>query len=171
VSHCSQLILPYQNEPGGNRGADPGYRWPPGRPEAQSDNRPYLSPVQRIDIGLIHSIASNMLQFINRAGPTYVTEYPILASSSRHPDGSDRRMNAFGDLSPGLIRTKLQRPRLGQDLIQRPRLIERLNDGLDRKLTLISAQAGAGKTTLLVQFPDRHKPGCQLHLIDGRKIG
>lgn len=51
-----------------------------------------------------------------------------------------------------LIFTKLQRPRVRADDIPRSHLIERLNRGLDRKLTLISAQAGAGKTTLLVQW-------------------
>jgi heat shock protein HslJ len=50
------------------------------------------------------------------------------------------------------IRTKLQRPRLPEDLVPRPRLLERLRRGLDRKLTLISAQAGAGKSTLLAQW-------------------
>ena len=34
----------------------------------------------------------------------------------------------------------------------RPRLIERLNAGLHRKLTLISAPAGFGKTTLLSEW-------------------
>ena len=33
-------------------------------------------------------------------------------------------------------------------LVSRPRLIERLNAGLHRKLTLISAPAGFGKATL-----------------------
>jgi LuxR family maltose regulon positive regulatory protein len=37
-------------------------------------------------------------------------------------------------------------------LVPRPRLIERLNAGLDRKLTLISASAGFGKTTLLSEW-------------------
>jgi LuxR family maltose regulon positive regulatory protein len=34
-------------------------------------------------------------------------------------------------------------------VVPRPRLIERLNEGLHRKLTLIAAPAGFGKTTLL----------------------
>jgi LuxR family maltose regulon positive regulatory protein len=51
-----------------------------------------------------------------------------------------------------LIRTKLHRPRLSGDLISRLRLLDRLNAGLDRKLTLISSMAGTGKTTLLVQW-------------------
>jgi len=37
-------------------------------------------------------------------------------------------------------------------LVPRPRLIERLNAGLHRKLTLISAPAGYGKTTLLSEW-------------------
>ena len=53
-----------------------------------------------------------------------------------------------------LIRTKLQPPRLPADLIHRWRLLDRLQAGLDRKLTLISAQAGAGKTALLAQGLD-----------------
>jgi transposase len=36
--------------------------------------------------------------------------------------------------------------------VPRPRLIERLNAGLGRKLTLISAPAGFGKTTLLIKM-------------------
>ncbi|MEA3396097.1 MAG: tetratricopeptide repeat protein, partial [Chloroflexota bacterium] len=41
-----------------------------------------------------------------------------------------------------------QRPRL----VSRPRLIERLREGLTRRLTLVSAPAGYGKTTLLAHF-------------------
>jgi LuxR family maltose regulon positive regulatory protein len=36
--------------------------------------------------------------------------------------------------------------------VERPRLIERLNEGLHRKLTLISAPAGFGKTTLVSEW-------------------
>lgn len=37
-------------------------------------------------------------------------------------------------------------------MVSRPRLIERLNEGLHRKLTLVSAPAGFGKTTLLSEW-------------------
>lgn len=48
-----------------------------------------------------------------------------------------------------LIQTKLLIPPVRPNLVVRPRLIERLNRGLFRSLTLISAPPGYGKTTLL----------------------
>ena len=48
-----------------------------------------------------------------------------------------------------LLQTKLYIPPIRPELVPRPRLIERLNEGLHRKLTLISAPAGFGKTTLV----------------------
>ena len=52
-------------------------------------------------------------------------------------------------MSGDLLQTKLYAPRLRPALVPRPRLIERLNQGLVGKLTLISAPAGFGKTTLV----------------------
>jgi LuxR family maltose regulon positive regulatory protein len=51
-----------------------------------------------------------------------------------------------------LFRTKLYMPRLAADLVERPHLHTRLDRGLDRKLTLVSAPAGYGKTTLIVHW-------------------
>lgn len=53
-----------------------------------------------------------------------------------------------------LLSTKLYIPPVRQDLVSRPRLIERLSDGLHRGhwLTLVSAPAGFGKTTLLSEW-------------------
>jgi LuxR family maltose regulon positive regulatory protein len=48
-----------------------------------------------------------------------------------------------------LLQTKLHIPPIRPELVSRPRPIERLNAGLDRKLTLVSAPAGFGKTTLV----------------------
>jgi LuxR family transcriptional regulator, maltose regulon positive regulatory protein len=52
-------------------------------------------------------------------------------------------------MSTPILATKLYRPRLRPNLVSRLHLIERLNAGLHRKLTLISAPAGFGKTTLV----------------------
>ncbi len=51
-----------------------------------------------------------------------------------------------------LIQTKIQPPRTSDKLIDRPRLREKLDQGLRRKLVLVSAPAGYGKTTLLVSW-------------------
>src|SRR5258708_11366775 len=48
-----------------------------------------------------------------------------------------------------LLATKFFVPTSSHPLIPRPHLIDLLNEGLRRKLTLISAPAGFGKTTLV----------------------
>ena len=48
-----------------------------------------------------------------------------------------------------ILETKLTRPRVPRDLVARPRLLERLNAGLDGAMTLVIAPAGFGKTTLV----------------------
>lgn len=50
------------------------------------------------------------------------------------------------------IRTKLLVPQILRTLVARPRLIEQLNTGHERKLTLVSAPAGFGKTTLVAHW-------------------
>ena len=51
-----------------------------------------------------------------------------------------------------ILSTKLFIPRPRSILVSRPRLTERLNAGLDGKLTLVAAPAGFGKTTLLSEW-------------------
>jgi LuxR family maltose regulon positive regulatory protein len=53
---------------------------------------------------------------------------------------------------PEILSTKLYVPHTRQELVPRPRLIERLNEGLNRKMTLLSAPAGFGKTTLVSEW-------------------
>src|SRR3954447_426818 len=52
-------------------------------------------------------------------------------------------------MSTLILTTKLYIPPPPSKVVLRPRLIEQLNAGLQRKLTLISAPAGFGKTTLV----------------------
>jgi len=54
--------------------------------------------------------------------------------------------------SPPILITKLYIPPSRSEFVPRPRLIKRLNEGLDRKLTLVSAPAGFGKTTLIANW-------------------
>jgi LuxR family maltose regulon positive regulatory protein len=55
-------------------------------------------------------------------------------------------------MSTPILATKLYIPPPRPKAVLRPRLVERLNEGLHRKLTLISAPAGFGKTTLVSEW-------------------
>ncbi len=67
-----------------------------------------------------------------------------------------------------ILQTKLYIPPIRPELVSRPRLIERLNEGLHRKLTLISAPAGFGKTTLVSEWvAGCERPAAWLSLDEG----
>ncbi len=55
-------------------------------------------------------------------------------------------------MSTPILATKLYIPPPRPEVVPRPRLTERLNEGLHRKLTLISTPAGFGKTTLISEW-------------------
>ncbi|MBN2470417.1 MAG: LuxR family transcriptional regulator, partial [Anaerolineae bacterium] len=55
-------------------------------------------------------------------------------------------------MTTSILATKLYVPKPRSGVIPRAHLIERLNQGLGGKLTLISAPAGFGKTTLVSEW-------------------
>src|SRR4028119_1765651 len=55
-------------------------------------------------------------------------------------------------MSATILATKLFVPPPRPKVVLRPRLIERLDEGLHRRLTLVSAPAGFGKSTLLGEW-------------------
>ena len=65
------------------------------------------------------------------------------------------KCDEYQHLTP--LRTKLCVPPLRSSWISRLRLFKRMDEGFERKLTLISAPAGFGKTTRLVDWVHRHK--------------
>jgi LuxR family transcriptional regulator, maltose regulon positive regulatory protein len=68
-------------------------------------------------------------------------------------------------MSAPILATKLYVPPTRPQAVPRPRLIERLDEGLRRKLTLISAPAGFGKTTLISEWvAGRQRPAAWLSL-------
>ena len=67
-----------------------------------------------------------------------------------------------------LLLTKLYIPRAHPDLVERPWLIERLNEGLRRNLTLVSAPAGYGKTTSLSTWIGKTRMPCAWVSLDER---
>jgi LuxR family maltose regulon positive regulatory protein len=71
-------------------------------------------------------------------------------------------------MSTPILATKLYIPRLRPNVVRRPRLLERLNEGLHRNLTLISAPAGFGKTTLVSEWVEGiEQPAAWLSLDEG----
>ena len=111
-----------------------------------------------IHLGHSHTLTLERLQaaaqaFAGEHDPGEQTSVPSRQNgSNRLPRRPSPRIALDVDHSTSLIHTKLYRPRLGSDLIPRPRLIERLNAGLGGKVTLVCAPAGYGKTTLLVAW-------------------
>lgn len=64
------------------------------------------------------------------------------------PNGARERQS----MAMPVLVTKLFIPRPRPNVVFRPRLIERLNEGLHRDLSLISAPAGFGKTTFVSEW-------------------
>src|SRR5829696_9054884 len=57
----------------------------------------------------------------------------------------------------GLLATKLHLPQPPPGFVARPRLVDRLDEGLARELTLVCAPAGFGKTSLLADWSRRRE--------------
>jgi LuxR family maltose regulon positive regulatory protein len=71
-------------------------------------------------------------------------------------------------MSAPILATKLYVPPPRPEAVPRPRLIERLNDGLRCRLTLVCAPAGFGKTTLLGEWvATLPRPAAWLSLDEG----
>jgi LuxR family transcriptional regulator, maltose regulon positive regulatory protein len=71
-------------------------------------------------------------------------------------------------MSTPILATKLFLPPPRPRVVPRPRLVERLNEGLHGKLTLVSAPAGFGKTTLVSEWlAGCERPAAWLSLDEG----
>ena len=57
-------------------------------------------------------------------------------------------------MAPSLLRTKFHKPILGDRILLRPRLMQRLDDALAAKVTLVTAPAGYGKSTVVGSWID-----------------
>ncbi len=67
-----------------------------------------------------------------------------------------------------ILTTKLHIPPARPNLVARPRLITRLNEGLTRPLTLISAPPGFGKTTLVTPWLEQQPLPAAWYSLDER---
>ncbi len=86
--------------------------------------------------------------------PSHAIDRPVGSGSRREASKTNTTSSAElldADLTPAFV-TKILLPRRRADVLSRPRLLEFLNQHLDRKLLLVCAPPGYGKTTLLVDF-------------------
>jgi LuxR family transcriptional regulator, maltose regulon positive regulatory protein len=67
-------------------------------------------------------------------------------------------------LTTSILTTKLYIPPTRPNLVPRQRLLEKLDKGLQRKLTLISAPAGFGKTTLVTEWLDNLRSDAKIKI-------
>ncbi len=81
------------------------------------------------------------------------------SSINNSSGGASPEINVKWDENQHLtpLRTKLCVPPLRSSWITRSRLVKRMGEGFEGKLTLISAPAGFGKTTLLVDWIHKYK--------------
>jgi LuxR family transcriptional regulator, maltose regulon positive regulatory protein len=71
-------------------------------------------------------------------------------------------------MSTPILATKLYLPQPQPRVVLRPRLIEQLDEGMDRRLTLVCAPAGFGKTTLVSEWlAGSERPAAWLSLVEG----
>jgi hypothetical protein len=99
----------------------------------------------------------------------YSTSFP-----SEKPINASLQLDQSNQPLHPLLTTKLHIPPARRDLVPRPRLFDRLTQGLSSKLTLVSAPAGFGKTTLVnawIATRNAHQPPPAGALVGGRPGG
>ena len=108
----------------------------------------YLGPTARVTLARLEAVASEFEQ-----ARAFAIAHPLAAEDD--PASSRPVSDIF---EPGhtsslpSLSLKFRLPRLRERLVERPRLVQLLDDGQSSGLTLLSAPAGFGKTTLVSQW-------------------
>lgn len=105
---------------------------------------------------------------MNLRNPHAKNTLRALYLSVRFPHPRTFTYNSY--VTDSLLQIKLYIPPANTSLVPRPSLIDKLNAGLDSKLTLVSAPAGFGKSTLLSTWVRQAEPDTKaawLSLDDG----
>jgi LuxR family maltose regulon positive regulatory protein len=122
-----------------------GWYWKAYRKQHGKLSSRYLGKSQTITLARLQAVAQALADALVETTPdTDADEARPSAQAATHGTRSD-------SITP-LLATKLHRPLPREQLVRRPRLAERLTQGVMGALTLVSAPAGFGKTTLLAQW-------------------
>src|SRR5947209_12862471 len=105
--------------------------------------------LNRLPVSLTYALLSSMMILSNH--PEEYEPGSRDASCRKEEQGRPQKGYEAGMPTP-ILATKLYVPPLRPEMVSRPRLLGQLNEGLHRKLILISAPAGFGKTTLISEW-------------------
>jgi ATP/maltotriose-dependent transcriptional regulator MalT len=121
-----------------------GWYWKAYRTQHGKLTSLYLGKAEALTLERLHAVALALAQTSSRdAGGEASVERP-----SPPTEEVERHVGTTTPTDPPLA-TKLHVPRPPLQLVRRPHLVERLQQAVERPLTLIAAPAGFGKTTLL----------------------
>ncbi|MCE3274541.1 MAG: ATP-dependent transcriptional regulator, MalT-like, LuxR family [Propionibacteriaceae bacterium] len=123
-----------------------GAYWVAYRTAAGRQYKKYLGTVADLTLEHLADAAAALAERVSDAAAT-------AGGTATGPNGSSGGMAQ--DAAGLLLATKLFVPRPRAHLVSRPRLLARLDEGLDGGCSLLSAPAGTGKTTLLATWVDR----------------
>lgn len=116
--------------------------------------------------GLLERLSPPRSSYYEEA-PAHVGRREALERRLLFSSGSQRG----GVLTTPILATKLHMPLSRQGRVRRLSLVQRLNEGLQGKMTLISAPAGFGKTALLCEWVAvSGRPAAWLSLDDGDNV-
>ncbi len=121
-----------------------GWYWKAYRTQQGKHSSLYLGKAEALTLERLNAVAQALAQTSNRdarreasverpSPPTEEVERHVMTTTPTDP----------------LLATKLHVPQPPLQLVRRPHLVERLQQAVERPLTLIAAPAGFGKTTLL----------------------
>src|ERR1700738_3165541 len=105
--------------------------------------------IKAVNLTLTYALLSSMMILSNH--PEEYEPVSRDASCRKEEQGRPQKGYEAGMPTP-ILATKLYVPPLRPEMVNRPRLLAQLNEGLHRKLILISAPAGFGKTTLISEW-------------------
>ena len=117
-----------------------GWYWKAYRKQQGKLSSTYLGKSDVLTLDRLNAAAQTLAQIADRDAQAKADEEAPAPASQP------------GDPLISLLATKLHIPRPRPHLVLRPHLTKRLQQGVERALTLVSAPAGFGKTTLLAQW-------------------
>jgi ATP/maltotriose-dependent transcriptional regulator MalT/DNA-binding SARP family transcriptional activator len=101
--------------------------------------------------------------------PSHAT--PPLPPNRRTRPADDPPADPAGSIAAGfdagVVRSKVQPPLLQPETLERHRLLDWLEERMDDRLVIVTAEAGYGKTTLLADFARRTSGMCFWYRVEG----